>query len=392
MMTTFIHIAAVGIPYNAMPVLFSNVTRELQLSLAQIGTIWGALALGVALFSIPGGLLGDRFGFRNVIGIGCIVIALMNGLRGVCNDPVSLTVFMFLCGASIGTVVPSIPKIAGIFFPPDQLGMAIGLINSGFNIGSIIATAFGATAILPLVGSWRNVLFLYGATGVVIGIMWLLILRGASTNTISSEDASVERNVGFRHSLSVVLRVREVWLLVAIGVGLLGSFLALLGYVPIFLENSGVPKSTGDAISSTIFVAGIFGGIFIPALSDRIGKRKVVLAGCTAISGLAIFLLSISGAAFFWLLIPLIGAVSMGAATLCLTIPLEIREIGHVYGASAMGLIIASHNLGGFLLPIAGGYLAEINQTLPFVFWAILVLAVIVCIFPIRETGSKPGR
>jgi len=389
LMASLILTGAVGIPFTAMPVLFSSVSRELQLTMAHIGMIWGALPLGVALFSIFGGLFGDRFNLRKVIGIGCFVIALMSGLRGTCGDPVTLTIFMFLCGASLGVVIPSLPKIVGLFFPQRQLGLAIGILNSGFNIGAILATALGATFILPLVGSWRNVLFFYSAICVILGIIWLSVTREAKLSQATAGNDLTERKVPFLESLSMVIRVKDMRFLIIANLGLVGPFLALMGYVPVYLENAGVLKSTGDTIASTIFVAGIIGSIVLPALSDRIGTRKIVLIVCAAITGISTYLLSISDTIFFWLLIPIIGVAIMGAIALSLTIPLEMSGIGSIYGASAVGFVITSQNFGGFLFPIIGGNLAEINQSWPFVFWAIIFLAATICLFFVGETGRK---
>lgn len=389
LMANLVFIGAVGMPFTAMPVLFSSVTRELRLTLAHVGMIWGALPLGVALCSILGGLLGDRFDLRKVIGIGCFGIALTSGLRGACGDPVTLTILMFLCGASLGIVIPNLPKIVGLFFPPRQLGLAFGIANSGFNIGAILATALGATFLLPLVGSWRNVLFLYSAICIFIGITWLSVIRGKKPNQVTAGTDTPERKVPFREALAMVVRVKDLWLLVIANLGLVGSYIALMGYVPVYLENAGVLKSTGDTIASTIFIAGIIGGIIVPALSDRIGTRKIVLITCAAVMGISTYLLSISGTLFFWLLIPLIGIAAMGFVTLSLTIPLEMRGIGPIYGASAIGLVVAGQNIGGFLFPIIGGNLAEINQLWPFVFWAAIIFAAAIGLFLMRETSHK---
>ncbi|MFC2035883.1 MFS transporter [Chloroflexota bacterium] len=386
---TLILVGAVGIPFTAMPVLFGIVTQELRLTLAQIGMIWGILPLGAAFSAIPGGLLGDRFDTRKVIGIGCFIIALMNGLRGISGNYVTLIIFTFLCGAAIAAVVPSVTKIVSLFFPPRQLGLAIGILNSGVNIGGILATALGATFILPLVGTWRNVLFLYTAIGIILSIIWLLVIRETKTSQTTVDTNSTGEKEHFRKTLGVILSVKDMWLLVIASVLLVGSFIALLGYMPVYLENTGIPKSTGDTISSTVFVAGILGSIMLPALSDRIGARKIVLIVCTAITGISTYFLSISDTTFFWLLVPLIGATVMGAIPISIAMPLEMKRIGPIYGASAAGLLIASHNIGGFLWPIIGGNLAEINQSWPFVFWAILIFVAIICLFFIKETSHK---
>ncbi|MGB2814581.1 MAG: MFS transporter [Dehalococcoidales bacterium] len=389
LMANVVFIGAVGMPFTAMPVLFSSVTRELQLTLAHVGMIWGALPLGVALFSILGGLLGDRFDLRKVIGIGCFAIAIANGLRGFSGDAVTLIISMFLCGASLSIVIPNLPKIVGLFFPPRQMGMAFGIVNSGFNIGAILATALGATFILPLVGSWRNVLFFYSAICIVLGITWLSVIRKGKSDQAIAGTGTTERKVPFREALATIIRVKELWFLVIANVGVVGSYIALMGYIPVYLESAGVLKITGDTIASTIFMAGIIGAITLPALSDRIGTRKIVLITCAAVMGISTYFLSISGTMLFWLLIPLIGIAAMGFITLSLTIPLEMRGIGPIYGASAVGLVVAGQNAGGFLFPIIGGNLAETNQLWPFVFWATIISAAVIGLFLMRETSHK---
>jgi MFS family permease len=389
LMANLVFIGAVGMPFTAMPVLFSSVTRELQLTLTHVGMIWGALPLGIALFSILGGLLGDRFNLRIVIGIGCFIIALASGLRGMAGNPATLILFMFLCGASLSTVIPNLPKIVGLFFHQRQFGLAFGIVNSGFNIGAVMATALGATFLLPLAGSWRNVLFFYSGIGIFLGTLWLLVIRRERPDQATAGTDNTGRKVPFREALANIVRVRDLWLLMIANVGLVGSYISLMGYIPVYLENTGVLKSTGDTIASTIFIAGIFGTILLPALSDRIGTRKIILIICAAVMGISTYLLSISGALFFWILIPLIGITAMGFITLSLAIPLEMKGIGPVYGATAVGLVVAGQNMGGFLFPIVGGNLAEINLIWPFIFWAMVIIAAAIGLFFMRETSSR---
>jgi len=388
-MMTLSQAGAIALPQTVMPVLFTSVTKEIDLTLAQIGMIWGALPLGLALFSLPCGLLGDRFGVRKVIGIGCFFVALTNAFRGMSGDFVTLAISMFLCGASIGAVLSNLPKLASLYFPPRQLGLALGILVAGFSIGGMLTTALSVTFVLPLVGVWRNVLFLYSTIPVILGIIWLSGIREARPSQATDDTDKTAMKVPFRKSLGVVLRVKQMWLLVIPNLGLAGTYIALMGYVPVYLENNGVLKSTGDAIASTIFAAGILGTITLPALSDRIGARKSVLIVCAGVMGICTYLLSISGAVFFWLLIPLIGFTFMGTAPLLFALPLEMKEIGPIYGASATGLVIASQNVGAFLLPAIGGNLAELNQSWPFVCWAIFVFVAIVCLFFVRETIRK---
>jgi len=58
------HTIVVGIPLMAIPVLFDEMSKELELNLVQMGWIWGIGFLTGIVTSLIGGALGDRFGAR----------------------------------------------------------------------------------------------------------------------------------------------------------------------------------------------------------------------------------------------------------------------------------------------------------------------------------------
>ena len=120
-LSTLVHMLAVGLPWTVMPVLFTTTSRELDLSLGQIGLLWSMLPIGAALVALPGGMLGDRLGYIKTIGLGCFVVAIASGLRGLSTNLTTLTIFMLLSGASIAIVFPNVQRIAGVFFPSHRL-------------------------------------------------------------------------------------------------------------------------------------------------------------------------------------------------------------------------------------------------------------------------------
>lgn len=378
-LATLVHLAVVGIPWTVMPVLFTSAAKELNLSLGQIGVLWSMLPIGAAVFAIPGGLLGDRFGFVKIIGIGSFIVALTSGLRGVSPNIVTLMITMLLCGASIALVFPNVPKVASLFFPPRQVGLATGILVAGFALGGVLATALSATVLLPLLGSWRNVLFFYSAICLILGIIWLSVMRTTGSGVNPVDKGAPLPRVTFRKSLATVLSVRDTWLLTIGNLGIVGSYISLNGYLPTYLEKAGLPKSLGDTMVSMLFVASIFGAILIPALADRLGARKMVLVIAAIITFVSTLSLAVSGAALFWLLIPLIGAATQGVGTLIFVQAVQTKGIGLLYAGTAIGLVGCFANLGGFILPIVGGRLAEHNQSLPFVFWSVMVLLAAGC-------------
>ena len=381
-----VHMFVVGIPWTVMPVLFSTAAGELKLSLGEIGLLWSMLPVGAAIVAVPGGMLGDRIGFTKSIGIGCFAVALANALRGLSNNLAVLTVSMFLCGATVALIFPNLQRIAGLFFPRKQLGLATGISISGFAVGGVFATALSATVIMPLVGGWRNVVYIYSAFAAAMGVIWFLIMRGADG---SNRDGQKRRRPPFGESIVAVFRVKETWLLSIGNLGVVGSYISLTGYLPVYLEKIGLSKNLGDTMSSTLFVASIVGAIGIPALADRIGAMKAVIIASAVITAASILLLSLANEALFWLLIPMAGCLSQGVGTLVVAYAVQLKQIGSAYAGTALGLIGGMANFGGFLMPLAGGRLAESNEKSPFVLWAFAALAGTACFLFLKEKSRR---
>jgi nitrate/nitrite transporter NarK len=184
-----------------------------------------------------------------------------------------------------------------------------------------------------------------------------------------------------------VFRVKEIWLLSLGNLGVVGSFISLNGYLPLYLEKLGLPKSMGDTMSSTLFVASIVGAIGIPALADRVGGAKAIMVASAILTAAAIILLAVAPPALFWVLIPLAGCVTQGVGTLVITHAMQVKTLGSAYVGTALGLIGGWANLGGFVMPLAGGRLAETNQTWPFFLWGLISLSGTVCFLMLRRAG-----
>jgi CP family cyanate transporter-like MFS transporter len=390
-LVTLVHMLVVGLPWTVMPVLFSAAASELGLSLGQIGLLWSMLPIGAAAVALPGGMLGDRVGFTRAIGIGCLAVAVTGGLRAMATNLAMLTISMFLCGAAVALVFPNLQRIAAVFFPKRQLGLATGISISGFAIGGVLTTALSATVIMPLVGSWRNVLFVYSGLCAAMGAVWWLVM-GRALMPGRQGDVEVPRaRPSFRESIVAVFRVRDAWLLSIGNLGVVGSFISLNGYLPVYLEKIGLAKNVGDTMSSTLFVASIVGAIAIPSLADRVGAAKAVMIASAVITSATILLFSVAGPALFWVLIPLAGCLTQGIGALVISHAVQIKAIGYAYAGTALGLIGGFSNLGGFVMPAIGGRLAEANRTWPFILWGLAALSGTACFAFIREQRRDRG-
>jgi nitrate/nitrite transporter NarK len=143
-------------------------------------------------------------------------------------------------------------------------------------------------------------------------------------------------------------------------------------------------------MASTLFVASIAGAIGIPALADRLGAVKTVMIASAVTTSAAVVLLSAANPALFWVLIPLAGGTTQGVGALAIAHAVQMKEIGFAYAGTALGLIGSFANLGGFIMPLVGGKLAEADQSLPFVVWSLSSLSAAIC-FALLKNVKRPA-
>ncbi len=380
------HTFAVGIPWMSMPVLFKEISQDLGLSLVQIGTVWGMAPLAGVSVALIGGLLGDRFGVKRTLAAACFLAGLAGALRGLSAGFASLAVTVFIFGF-LNTIIPvNVHKTAGIWFAGRHLGFANGILSTGMGIGFTVGAMISATVLSPLLGGWRNVFFLYGAISILISILWLTTVREPSQ---SESTANSTGGVPFRQSLSRVIRVRSIWLLGLTLFGYMGCISGMIGYLPLYLRNSGWSAVGADGTLAAFNGVSTIGAIPLGLLSDRLGARKAILFPAIVMTLIGVGLLSVVDNGLVWVLVLISGIARDGSMALSMTALLETKGVGATYAGTALGLMITIDRLGSFLAPPLGNSLAGINPGLPFVFWAALAFAALFLFYFVKETGWR---
>ena len=162
----------VAMPQMSLPVLFDEISTELGLSLVQIGWIWGLGSMLGILVGLIGGPVGDRFGPRRTLAVACIFMGITGAARGLSNGFTMLVVTTLITGFAQWSIPMNIHKTCGIWFSKKQLGMANGVVSVGMALGFLIGALSAATLFSPILGGWRNVLFVYGAVAILFGLFW----------------------------------------------------------------------------------------------------------------------------------------------------------------------------------------------------------------------------
>ena len=318
------HVFVMAVQNSCMPVLFPEIAEDLDLNIVQLGTVWGMVGFGAIFVVLIGGLLGDRFGVKRTLSLICFLAGLAGASRGFAGDFFSLASTMFLYGLTSAITATIGLKAIHIWFPRQQLGLANGVITFSVAVGLIIGPLISATFMSPLLGGWRNVLFLYGGIGFVLGIPWLLIRSGPNNDEASTDS---ETTLPLRQLLSNVVRNKNIWLLGLIFMGHSGCTMGMRGYLPYYLREMGWTPASADGALAVASVASLVGVIPVVLLSHRLGSRKALIFGTVLITTIGVGLLSVAEGPLIWVAVVISGLVWDGYMALLHTAVMETEGI-----------------------------------------------------------------
>jgi MFS family permease len=365
-----------AIPSMAMSVLSKEISLDLGLSVAQVGVVWGFGGLPAIFTSLLAGAVGDRVGPKRVLVLGCLVVGLLGAARGLAQNFAAMLAFVFLLGVFSPFIVTNAIKTCGLWFPPRQLGLANGGISLGMALGFLTGAMLSATLLSPLLGGWRHVLILYGVLGALFAIPWFF----SHAAPPGHPSVGVSQSISIRQALAHVARVRSVWLLGLTLFGVGGCINGLLGYLPLYLRNSGWAPVNADGAISAFHATSLVFVLPIALLSDRLRSRKRMLFAAGAAVALGTGLLSVASGALIWGCVLLAGFVRDGFMAIFTTMLIETEGIGHTYTGTAWGFTMAISGIGSVVAPPLGNSLAAFRASAPFAFWAGLAVFGLVCL------------
>jgi len=366
--STFTFTFVMAIPQMSLPVLFDEISAELDLSLVQVGWIWGVGSMLGILMGLIGGPVGDRFGPRRTLAAACLLIGIAGAARGLSNSFTMLTLTTLITGLAYWSIPMNVHKALGIWFPKEQLGMANGVVAVGMALGYLLGSLLAATVFSPIFGGWRNVLFVYGAVAIVFSMLWWYSQEKEGV-------AGQQRNqmITFRKAIGHVMRLRNVWMLCIATAGVIGCVYGMLGFLPLHLRNLGWDPAIADSTLASFHAVSMLFTIPIALLSDRVGSRRGVLMASALLIGTGTGLLGFSSGVLISVAVLIAGISRDGFMAITMTAIIEEKGIGPRFAGSAIGLNMSVIGISGFFAPPFGNWLARFGTALPFLFWASLV-------------------
>lgn len=303
-----------------------------------------------AILGIPGGTLGDRYGVKRVVSIGMLVSITGVALRIGSNSFVTLLICMILLGVGNAFINSNAAKILGAWFPPQQMGLAMGFYISGAGVGTSIALATS-----PLF-TIQNA-FIFSAIAVtIIAIIWILVVKDKPAG---APDLPAQRMGDY---LKVAAKSKHVWIGAIAMFFMMGTYVTQSGFMSnALIEGKGLEPSMAGLVASAMTFAFVAGGVLGPIIAARIGRNRFFLGPAAILCGVCAYLswaVPLGGATLALLIAT--GFLLGSSVPLVMNLPMSLPEIGPVYAGSAGGIISTFQMAGAFfvssyiIIPLAG--------------------------------------
>ena len=150
----------------------------------QMGYIFSAFVLGYALFQIPGGWLGDRWGSRKVLAgavlwwsffTACTALAATLPSAAWFGVLGSFILIRFLIGVGEAAALPNFNRTVANWFPPREQGFGIGVSIGGIGIGASLTPPTVAWIMVNY--GWQSAFYVSALAGILIAILWAWYAR-----------------------------------------------------------------------------------------------------------------------------------------------------------------------------------------------------------------------
>jgi predicted MFS family arabinose efflux permease len=378
---------------NAMSNLAVFVQRDLSLSNFEITLLVAGLSCAWAIAALLIGAISDRTGTRKgLLVITVLIFSVASVFSGLAAGFMMLLAARILMGFSEGGILPIAQSMVALESDEKRRGFNMGVMqNAGSNlIGSFLAPIV-LTAI-ALAWGWRSAFFAAAIPGFICAALIWFFVREPKTHEIASHVAGAPPAA--KMGMASMLRYRNIWLCALMSILMVPWMIIGWVFLQLYLINvRGVGEQDASFVASVLGISAFVFAFIVPGLSDKIG-RKPVMIGFTLLGALyPIFTLYFTGP--LWMLGVLIFIAWSASAVFPLfmaTVPSE--TIPARYVATSMGLVMGLGELigGTSVVPLAGAAADKWGLQAPM--WIAVVLALVsafLALFLVETAPVKVG-
>lgn len=385
-----------GFDVQAMGYVAPAIIQEWGIAKADLGSVFGAGLIGMALGALFLAPLADRLGRRPVLIGAMFVLSLCMAATMLADSIQALIFYRFITGICMGAIIPNCVTLAGEYSPARFRVTLMMIISSGFILGGVLGGVLAA-AIIPIWG-WHAI-FLTGAIAPLVLTLIMLVklpeslpfltlksrkpevlktwavrlgyVEAAGTETKFVVNESAKGGVPIAQLFKNNLALGTIMMWVVNFMNLLAAYF-LANWLPVLMTEAGHGGSNAVLAGAVFWIGGLLGNLILGWFVDRRGFGWTLsLTFIAAAIAIAMIGQSATTLSIAFLVIGAAGFCVLGAQTALNALgavfyPTEVRSTG-------IGWALGIGRLGSILGPVLGAELIRLNWSTPNLFLTVTV-------------------
>jgi MFS family permease len=280
-----LYMATLASPLNLfkLPPVMTTIVEKFTLTASQSASLMSIFSIMGFALAIPAGYILRRLGIKTtgLISVGAVTIG--SALGALAATPQMLFVGRFIEGVGMGLIMVAAPLAISLWFPPHNRALPTGLWASSVGIGNV-ATLIGAPSLAAAYG-WQSVWWAGAGFSALAFVLFAILFRLPKKEELYETPAPAPAVEEKPPSLLKGMANSSFWM-ISIAFGCYNLVvMALCTFLPTFLEverhysrvfDKGVLMNA-SFVTAFIMLASIFSGPVGGRISDRLGKRKIVI-------------------------------------------------------------------------------------------------------------------
>ena len=255
---------------------------------------------------------------------------------------------LIFAGAGAGMMITSIYSMMGNYTEHSR-GLLVGIANATALVGGLVGSPLSGYLVVTY--GWRSSLLTLGMFGLVVMLVMIFSIISIDQNIFRSRDSNMK--------ISYIDLIRTRNLISTLLALFLGNFAhyAVISWSPLMLQQLDNFDPFISGIIMGIFgLAGLFGAVLTGSLSDRLGRKKIVIITNLA-SALLIpaFVFPDQGIFTIAMIAIIIGFTSNSFWNLIISLAQDSVKKGMV--SSVTGLVLIAGSSGMAISPLVASIL-----------------------------------
>jgi predicted MFS family arabinose efflux permease len=347
----------VGIDRFMIMPLFPIMMTDLHLDYQDLGHITGALSVAWGFSAMFMGNLSDRIGHRKVIIPAIVMFSLLAGLSGLATGVGTLILIRAVMGFAEGAFTPASIVATLDASKPTRHGRNIGIQQMALPLFGLGLAPILVTQLLKFL-PWHSIFAIVSIPGLIVAFLLWKVLRNTRASTAALHTMTHDVT---EHRWSDVFRYRNIPLNILGMLCWLTCLVVLSALFPSYLvDYLHLSMQQMGYVLSAIGFGGTLGTLVMPALSDRLGRKPVMIL---SVIGAAVFLVLLTRTGpnptmlFTYLMLTLLFVFSMITLTVG---PLSAESVPAKLMSTASGLVVGVGEVfGGGVAPVIAGFVAK---------------------------------